>query len=127
MDKPPFEMPEELRGAASKAVTEARSAVDRMMEAARQAVDSAHDQASAVQSEASQTSAQVMSFAHQHVRAALDFAEKLARASSLAEVTRLQMDYARTHADTMGKQAVEIGETSLRLFQKTLPGQDRGT
>lgn len=119
-DKVRYDIPEDVRDVAARSVHEAREAIDRMMEAARQAVDTARERAASLQTDAGETNERIMSYAHTHVSAALDFAEKLARATSIAEVARLQMEFARTQVETINAQTREIGAAGAKFVAQAM-------
>jgi len=116
--KTPSDRPSATDGKAPRSLEEARRAIDGMMEAARQAVDANYAKAAGVQVEASDASVRVMAYAHSQVRSALEFAEKLAHATSVAELARLQIEFARSQAEALGTQAQEMSAASARLAAK---------
>jgi hypothetical protein len=119
-DKPPFEIPPELRDLAKRNVEQARAAYGQFMDLLTQAMD-ASSMASPIPPGFRAVQDLAIKFAKENAGSLLALASELAGAEDIQEVLTLQTSYAQTQMQAYALQAQELG----RLMAKAMPTLSR--
>jgi phasin len=102
------EIPSKLRDVAEKSVEQARSAVGTLLDAAHKASEAIQSSTKTGETPEGQAVARGFGFARQNISAIFDFAQKLVHAPSVPDAVKMQSDFVKEQADTMGKQVEEL-------------------
>ena len=105
-----FEMPKGMRSMAEASFDQARKGFEQFLAGAQRARGSIEERGATVQAGARDISAKAFASAEQNVQASLDHAQALLHAKNVAEVMRLNADYARTQMRALAEQASEMSQ-----------------
>lgn len=116
-----FELPEEVRTALEKGVTQAREGFDKAMTAATEAMSTIEAKAGAAQSEALEMRKKTLAFTGNAIASAFDLARNLISAKSAEEAIKLQTGYMTQQFSTLQSQ---MGEAGAEFQKKALAMQE---
>jgi phasin len=105
-----FEMPNGMRSMAEAGFEQARKGFEQFLAGAQQAKGSIEERGATVRAGARDISAKAFACAEQNVQASLDHAQALLHAKNVAEVMRLNADYAQTQMRALAEQASEMSQ-----------------
>jgi phasin len=105
-----FEMPKGMRSMAEAGFEQARKGFEQFLAGAQQAKGSIEERGATVRAGARDISAKAFACAEQNVQASLDHAQALLHAKNVAEVMRLNADYAQTQMRALAEQASEMSQ-----------------
>lgn len=120
-DKPPFDIPPQVRELAEKNVEQARQAYDQFMDMARKAQDMMVRSSGAMADSAREAQGKAMRYAQDNLDASFDLAAELARARDLKEAMEIQTRYAQRQMKTYAEQAQDLGRLMTDAAQKMQP------
>lgn len=103
-----FQIPENVRELAERNVAEARQTYERFTGLAREAgqpLARAHGEMAA---SAIELQSAALGFAEDHIAAGLDFAARMARAGDMAELLKLQAEFAQAQVDAVNRQSQDL-------------------
>jgi len=112
-----FEVPGQAREFMEKSIDQARSAFEAFTGAAEKAVSSFE---SALPAPAKDVNSKIFACAQANIEATFDFAKKLAQAKDPQEIMRLHADFAEAQAETLQKQATEVGAAVQKAMTEAL-------
>lgn len=119
------EIPAEMASFAQKSVDTAEAAFGRVTEVAHGSVQMMDAAASAYKNRVTDIQLKTMEFAQLNVNAGFAFARKLFAVKDPSEALNLQQSYMKEQAETLQRQASELGELSMALAKESLkPIQD---
>lgn len=122
-----FEMPKAMQSMTEASFDQARKGFEQFVSGAQQARGSIEERSATVRAGARDISAKAFACAEHNVQASLDHAQALVRAKDVAEVMRLNAEYARTQMRAFAEQASEISQMVGRAAIATArPGRDGG-
>ncbi|MCA0404943.1 MAG: phasin family protein [Proteobacteria bacterium] len=104
-----FELPDEVRQALEKGVTQAREGFDKAMTAATEAMSTIESKAGAAQSEALELRKKGLAFTENAIASAFDLAKNLISAKSVEEAIKLQTSYVTNQVSTLSGHLSEAG------------------
>jgi phasin len=105
-----FEMPNGMRSMAEAGFEQVRKGFEQFLAGAQQAKGSIEERGATVRAGARDISAKAFACAEQNVQASLDHAQALLHAKNVAEVMRLNADYAQTQMRALAEQASEMSQ-----------------
>jgi phasin len=105
-----FEMPKGMRSMAEAGFDQARKGFEQFLAGAQQAKGSIEERGATVRAGARDISAKAFACAEQNMQASLDHAQALLQAKNVAEVMRLNADYAQTQMRALAEQAGEMSQ-----------------
>ena len=105
-----FEMPRGMQSMAEAGFDQARKGFEQFLAGAEQARGSIEERGATVRASARDIRARAFACAETNVRASLDHAQALLHAKNVAEVMRLNVDYARTQMRVLAEQASEMSQ-----------------
>ena len=105
-----FEMSKGMRSMAEASVDQARNGLEQFLAGAQLAKGSIEQRGATVQAGARDVSAKAFASAERNVQASLDHAQALLHATNVAEMMRLNADYAQTQMRALAEQASEMGQ-----------------
>ena len=121
-EKPPFEIPPELRDFAEKNVEQARVAYGQFMDFLAQAMGAwAGSPGSAEMPGFKAVQEKAVAFAKENAERSFALASEIARAKDVQEVLTLQSRYAQTQMQTYALQAQELGRLMAEATQNLQP------
>ena len=100
-----FEMPKGMRSMAEAGFDQARKGFEQFLAGAQLAKGSIEQRGATVQAGARDISTKAFACAEQNVQASLDHAQALLHATNVAEMMRLNADYAQTQMRALAEQA----------------------
>ena len=112
-----FEVPGQAREFMEKSIDQARSAFEAFTGAAEKAVSSFE---LALPAPAKDVNSKIFACAQANIEATFDFAKKLAQAKDPQEIMRLHADFAKAQAETLQKQATEVGAAVQKAMTEAL-------
>jgi hypothetical protein len=117
-NKPPFEIPPELREVAEKNVEQARAAYGQFMDFLTQAMGAwSQSAAGAEMTSFKPIQEKAIAFAKENAERSFALASELARAKDAREVLSLQSRYVQTQMQTFGIQAQQISWLMADAFR----------
>jgi hypothetical protein len=122
VDKPPFEIPPELRDLTEKNIEQARAAYGQFMDFLTQTMNAwsgAPSNAMAARFRAVQERA--IGFAKENAEASFALASELASAKDMQEVLALQSRYAQNQIQTYARQVQELGRLTSEAMRDMQP------
>ena len=105
-----FEMPKGMRSMAEAGFDQARKGFEQFLAGAELAKGSIEERGATVRAGARDISAKAFACAEQNVQASLDHARALLHAKNVAELMRLNADYAQTQMRALAEQAREMSQ-----------------
>jgi phasin len=125
---PKFEIPEQMRDAADKSVSQARKAVEQLLDATQKALAAAEGSAKSkgvkVDEGAGDLSRETLAFAEQNIATSFDLAQRLVQARTIEEMTALQQEFLRRQTAAAVEQGQALGDMAKRAMPK--PGKESG-
>jgi phasin len=122
-----FEMPKAMQSMAEASFHQARKGFEQFVSGAEQARGSIEERGATVRAGAKDIRTKAFAWAEQNVQASLDHAQALVRAKDVAEVMRLNAEYARTQMRALAEQASEMSQIVGRAaIAAARPGRDGG-
>ncbi len=118
---PDFEIPANIRDAASKGVEQAKETYDRMSDAARQAQDMMLKSTEAMTVGVKELQEKTIQYTEANIAAGFDAATRLVNAKDIKEVLEIQGQYARKQMETFTSQAQEMSRLIAQAAQKAQP------
>lgn len=109
MNKPPYEIPSEMRDFAEKSVDQARKAFDGFVGAAHKAAGSVEGQAASVHSKSKEMGDKAIGYAQSNINAAFDLAQKLVKAKDFNEILAIQTEFAKAQMASIQTQVKDLG------------------
>lgn len=106
-----FEIPEQIREAASKGVGQARKAVEQFLDATQKAVPSGKG---SVGEEAADLSREALAFVEENVAASFELAQRLVQARTVEEVAALQQEFVRRQMAAFAEQGAALSAMAQR-------------
>jgi phasin len=122
VDKPPFEIPSELRDLTEKNIEQARAAYGQFMDFLTQTMNAwsgAPSNAMTAGFRAVQDRA--IGFAKENAEGSFALASELANAKDMQEVLTLQSRYAQTQIQTYARQVQELGQLMSKAIRDMQP------
>ena len=122
---PKIEIPEQMRVAADKSVSQARKAVEQLLDATQKALASAEGSAKSkgvkVDEGAGDLSRETLAFAEQNIATSFDLAQRLVQARTIEEMTALQQEFLRRQMAAAVEQGQTLGEMAKRVAGDAMP------
>jgi phasin len=122
---PKIEIPEQMRDAADKSVSQARKAVEQLLDATQKALASAEGAAKSkgvkVDEGAGDLSRETLAFAEQNIATSFDLAQRLVQARTIEEMTALQQEFLRRQMAAAVEQGQTLGEMAKRVAGDAMP------
>ncbi len=120
-NNPDFEIPANLRDAASKGVEQAKETYGRMSDAARQAQDMLMKSSDAMTVGVKELQEKTLQYTEANIAAGFEAATRLVNAKDIKEMLEIQGQYARKQMETFTNQTQEMSRLLAQAAQKAQP------
>lgn len=123
MQSKPYEIPDQMRKAAEKSVSDAQTAFSQFVEEAGRAMSSAEDAARTMSEGAADLSRQSLAFMEENVSRSFDLAKRLVQARTPQEIAALQQEFLQRQMAAISEQGRALGEMASRTATTATPGK----
>lgn len=120
-NNPDFEIPANMRDAASKGVEQAKETYHRMSDAARQAQDMLIKSTDAMSVGIKEIQEKTIQYTEANISAGFEAATRLVNAKDIKEMLEIQSQYARKQMETFTNQTQEMSRLVAEAAQKAQP------
>jgi phasin len=110
-------VPEAVRDAAEKTLSQAREAVGKYMQEAARMQDQMISGAQKAQEGGKEMGQKVASYAQANINAAFDFAQALVRAKTPQEIAQIQQKFAQEQVSNLTSQMKELGGAAAQAMK----------
>ena len=122
VDKPPFEIPSELRDLTEKNIEQARAAYGQFMDFLTQSMNAwSGAPSNAMAAGFRSVQERAIAFAKENAEGSFALASELANAKDMQEVLTLQSRYAQTQIQTYARQVQELGQLMSEAIRDMQP------
>jgi phasin len=120
------DMPRVFRDVTEKGVAEVKQNFEKMTAAATDATEHVKTMHTTTLTGIQDYSTKILEFTHVNMTAAMEYAKKLTTAKSPTECFELMGDYAKTHMETLSKQAQELAAIAQKMTTSAMETMKSG-